>query len=222
MSEISSFLFWIEQEPVESEKELFLPPDTPVHRPSTKVLHQIQKIKQKRLVREAKRLKTAYYECLKARRRERAAHIDKSRLPTVTSTPNKIDFVSGTDFINRNEKQIVELLELARSMKSNTPSITTEQMKRDKEKEKTQEKEAADKLAYQKQIEDEWVSEIKGMEAEYNTLNSKLFKEEPQPNKQSAEQEDQTLFHISNIAPLPPRVSHKDPRTFLPEYRTRF
>ncbi|KAI8364070.1 hypothetical protein BD560DRAFT_175047 [Blakeslea trispora] len=226
---LKSLLFWIEQEPVESEAEVFLPADTPVHRPSPKVSHQIQKIKQKRLLRESKRLKTAYYERLKDRKRERASKVEKSKLPTVISAPNKVDFMTGNDFISQNEKQIVELLELARSIKSN-PSFQSAEKERDKEKSQEKAEEEPVKLAYQKHIENEWLSEIKGMQTEYSALVTSLFKEEPRSNKQSTEEprpnkqlteSEESPIHISHINPLPPRVSHKDPRTFLPEYRKR-
>ncbi|KAI8097814.1 uncharacterized protein B0P05DRAFT_459400, partial [Gilbertella persicaria] len=117
MSDLTHLLFWIDQEPVESEVEIYLPADTPIQRPSAKVLHQMQKARQIKHNRETRRLKTVYYERLKAIKRDLAKGVQRHLLPKFPSTPSKIDILSGTEFINQNQKQIVELLNFARSVK---------------------------------------------------------------------------------------------------------
>lgn len=101
-----------------SNIDIYLPADTPIHRPSTRILYQISKKQELKKARTLERLKAYHYQGLADARRSFAKEVKKTKLPN-TRYVQYLENIKSADFLSENAQEMKRLLKDINTLASN-------------------------------------------------------------------------------------------------------
>ncbi|KAI7900490.1 uncharacterized protein BX663DRAFT_554089 [Cokeromyces recurvatus] len=170
MSNVDPILFWLEQESVTSNADIYLPADTPTYKPPSRILYQIEKKAKLRKRRTIERLKAYCFENLEELRRNYSKRIDVLKLPSREITIRRAELVQNDDYLKRIGSEMTDLSNVSRNGNLN------EQIKDSLENKDSEEN--IEKQKYKEQIEINYSTKQKKLLDEYDHLLEKIQKED--------------------------------------------
>ncbi|KAI9487304.1 MAG: hypothetical protein EXX96DRAFT_72924 [Benjaminiella poitrasii] len=168
MSNVESILFWLEQESVTSNADIYLPADTPTHKPPSKILYQIEKKNKLRKRRTVERLKAYCFENLEELRKNYSKKIDVLKLPAHDVAIRRAEPVQNDDYLI---KLTSEMADLSNLVKNEEPTKQTEDSEENTESNQERQR-------YKEQIEAKYGAKQKKLLDEYDYLLDKIQKED--------------------------------------------
>ncbi|CEP10839.1 hypothetical protein [Parasitella parasitica] len=109
-NQVDPLLFWLEQEPVNSDADIYLPADTPNDYGLSKYNYQLDKRRHMKRHRAIARLRAYELEMITNKRKSQPP--DDSQIPIPPFA--KLETIKGVDFLNGHVKEIIEILKLAK------------------------------------------------------------------------------------------------------------
>lgn len=193
MTDPSSILFWLEQEPVECDADIYMPPDTPIQHQISKITYQIKKKQDLKKQRTIERLKTYHFDQLEQLRERYAKSVIPSKLPK-SDQKHYLEVTPPETFLSEKLPDIVKLLEDINTLekdKENTSSIISTLFAEEAEKRPAPSEEEVERLKLKREFQldyetvllESFVKQESDIEKQFNIILDviKQNKENEQP-----------------------------------------